>query len=153
MAEQFLLEDVFNVMIELESLGNVLYAQMSKMTNEAKLRLLFEKLSEVELAHKELYMGLKQEVVAFNREKVNDEYKAYMTSLLKETIRFLTQNQNVTKFEEGYHVAVRLEEDTILFLNALRQIVDSGFYVVIDEIIEQEKMHLKSLAEYKHFFK
>lgn len=152
MAEQFLLEDVFNVMIELETMGNQLYAQMSQMTNHAKLKLLFEKLSEVELAHKELYLSLKKEIITFNREKVNDEYKSYIAAMLKETITFLNQNQNVTKFEDGYKVAVRLEEDTILFLSELRQIVDSGFYVVIDEIIEQEKMHLKSLAEYKQFF-
>lgn len=149
MGEQFLLEDIFNVMIELETLGHKIYSKMSQLTPDYKLKELFENLSHAELAHKEIYTCFKKEIIVFNREHVNDEYKNYIKSMLNQTIDFLNQNEKIEDFEAGYSVAVRLEEDTLLFLMEIRKIVNAQFHQAIDEIIEEERMHLKSLNEYK----
>lgn len=66
MREVFSLEDLFNVMIELESMGSVHYSNMKNMTDNSKLIVLFDKLSKQELAHKELYSRYKTEIVAFS---------------------------------------------------------------------------------------
>ena len=102
MREVFSLEDLFNVMIELESMGSVHYSNMKNMTDNSKLIVLFDKLSKQELAHKELYSRFKTEIVTFSSQKVDDEYKAYMDCLLTQTIGFLSENREVEDFEKGY---------------------------------------------------
>lgn len=149
MSEMFSLEDIFNVMIELESLGNVHYNKMSELTQNAKLKVLFEQLAKAELAHKELYQKFKVDMINFSHEKVNDEYQEYMDALLSQTVRFLNQSRDIKDFEKGFDVSVQLEKDTILFLNEIRSIVDAGFYEVIDKVIVQEQSHLKALYKFK----
>lgn len=149
MSEMFSLEDIFNVMIELESLGNVHYNKMSELTQNAKLKVLFEQLAKAELAHKELYQKFKVDMINFSHEKVNDEYQEYMDALLSQTVRFLDQSREIKDFEKGFDVSVQLEKDTILFLNEIRSIVDANFYEVIDKVIVQEQSHLKALYKFK----
>lgn len=148
MKEVFSLEDVFNVMIELESMGSVHYSNMKNMTDNSKLIVLFDKLSKQEFAHKELYIRFKTEIVTFSSQKVDDEYKAYMDCLLTQTIGFLSENREVEDFEKGFAIAIQLEKDTILFLNELKEIIGSSHTEEIDRIILQEKSHLRALYEY-----
>lgn len=149
MSELFSLEDIFNVMIELEAMGNVHYSKMKDMTSNAKLKVLFEQLAVAELSHKEIYETFKSNVINFNQEKVNQEYQEYMDVLLKQTIRFLHESSNISDFETGFEIAVRLEKDTILFLNELRSIVDASFYEALDHVISQEQSHLKALYQFE----
>ncbi|KNY28982.1 ferritin family protein [Pseudobacteroides cellulosolvens] len=148
MKEVFSLEDIFNVMIELESMGSVHYSNMKNMTYNSNLIVLFDKLSKQELAHKELYTRFKTETITFSAQKVDDEYKAYMDCLLTQTIGFLNGDREVTDFEKGFAIAVQLEKDTIMFLNELKEIIGSSHAEEIDRIILQEKAHLRALYEY-----
>lgn len=149
MSELFSLEDIFNVMIELEALGNIHYSNMKDMTDNAKLKVLFEQLAKAELAHKELYKKFKKEIINFKHEKVDEEYKEYIAVLLRQTVQFLDESRSVSDFEKGFNISIQLEKDTILFLNEIRSVVESTYYGAIDQVIEQEKSHLKSLYEYK----
>jgi Uncharacterized conserved protein len=149
MSELFSLEDIFNVMIELETLGNIHYSKMKGMTSNAKLKVLFEQLAAAELSHKELYQTLKSKIINFNQEKVNQEYQEYMDVMLNQTIQFLHESSSVSDFEKGFEIAVRLEKDTILFLNELRSIVDANYYEAIDHVISQEQGHLKALYKFE----
>lgn len=72
-----------------------------------------------------------------------------MVVLLKQTIRFLHESSNISDFDTGFEIAVRLEKDTILFLNELRSIVDASFYEAIDHVISQEQSHLKALYQFE----
>ena len=65
MREVFTLEDIFNVMIELETLGNKHYIEMQDMTTDLELKLLFSQLATQELAHKELYTKYKNMDITF----------------------------------------------------------------------------------------
>lgn len=149
MSELFSLEDIFNVMIELEALGNIHYSNMKDMTDNAKLKVLFEQLAKAELAHKELYKKFKKEIISFKHEKVDEEYKEYIAVLLRQTVQFLDESRSVSDFEKGFNISIQLEKDTILFLNEIRSVLESTYYGAIDKVIEQEKSHLKSLYEYK----
>lgn len=152
MSEIFKLEDVFNIMIELELFGNRHYKFMEKLTTDIKLKVLFEDLANAEAKHKIVYEELKEKVINFNREKVDVEYEEYIKTLLENAIEFLRENQAIDDFEKGYKIAIKLEEDTINFLTELKSILESNFEIIIDEIIVQEKSHLKSLEDFKSKF-
>lgn len=148
MGEIFALEDIFNVMIELESLGHKHYNKLQTMTDDLTLRELFKHLACEELDHKELYTSYKKKSISFSTSKVDNEYMDYIAALLKGTIQFLNNSQEIDSFDQGFDIAVNLEKDTILFLSELRRIIDSAYYDAIDNIMDQERAHLKALYEY-----
>lgn len=150
MGSLFNLEDIFNVMIELESLGNRHYTKMKTMTNQAGLMVLFDRLAQDELAHKALYETFKKDMVHASEIKVDEEYEAYMKTLLDHTIRFLKEGDKVDEFNQGFDLAVNLEKDTILFLNELMNLVEPRYHEAIDRVIVQERIHLKNLYDFKN---
>lgn len=149
MRETFSLEDIFNVMIELESLGNKHYNQMQLMTEDLRLKELFGLLAKQEVAHMELYTEYKNKNIAFNATGTDDEYTSYMDALLAGTVRFLKDSSEFKDFDHGFEIAVNLEKDTILFLTELKRVIDPAYYDAMDAIADQERSHLKYLYEYK----
>ena len=108
MHELFSLEDVLNVLIELETLGNIHYTEMEKLTDDYKLKEFFGLLAKQELAHKDLYSGYKKTNITFDSSKVSKEYISYMDALLKGTVKFLETNRTMRDFNHGYEL--RLSE-------------------------------------------
>ena len=148
MRESFSLEDIFNVMIELETLGNRHYINMQLLTSDLKLKELFGILAEQEMAHKALYTKYKKANIAFNATGADEEYQSYIDALLAGTVRFLKESREIKDFDHGFTIAVNLEKDTILFLTELRRIIDPAYFEAIDGITEQERSHLKYLYSY-----
>lgn len=148
MQETFSLEDIFKVMIELEDLGNKHYLEMQLLTSDYELKELFGLLAKQENTHKKVYTTYKNSNIVLKANKADREYQAYINSLLKGTIRFLNASREIKDFDHGLDIAVNLEKDTILFLSELKTIIDSNYYEAIDNILDQERSHLKSLYLY-----
>lgn len=149
MRSTFALEDIFNVMIELESLGQKHYTQLVSMTDDLYLKDLFTKLAVQEDAHKTLYTRFKHDIIHFEKSIVNDEYISYIDAMLKGTVTFLNNHESITDLDTGYKVAINLEKDTILFLNEVKRLVDKKYHNTVDAIIDEERQHLKWLYEYQ----
>ncbi len=149
MQELFSLEDVFDVMMELETLGNQHYLEMEKLTSDYQLKALFNGLAKQEMTHKELYAKYKNLHISFETNQLTLEYKDYMDALLKGTIHFLKGSKEIRDLKQGYEIAINLEKDTILFLGEIRGILDSTYYAAIDEVLNQEKSHLKALYKWQ----
>ena len=86
--------------------------------------------------------------IKFEANKADSEYQAYMNALLKGTVRFLDNSREIKDFKHGFEIAVNLEKDTILFLSELKQVIDDYYLDAIDNILNQERNHLKSLYAY-----
>ena len=149
MQEIFSVEDVINVMIELETRGNEHYLSLSKQTQSEELKNLFLNLANAEQKHKLRYENFKKEILNFEHENVSDDYEAYMLSLLKQTIRFLNETRNQINVEEGFLLAIQLEKDTILFLMELKSMIGQQFNADMEQIISEERGHLKLLYQYQ----
>ncbi len=148
MQETFNLEDIFNVMIELETLGNKHYIEMQLLTTDLKLKELFGLLATQEKAHKKIYADYKKMNIAFNATGTDNEYMAYMSALLKAAVRFLEESEEIKDFDQGFNIAINLEKDSILFLTELRRIIDPAYYEAIDQITDQERTHLQYLYNF-----
>lgn len=149
MQETFSVEDVINVMIELETRGNEHYLSLSKQTQIETLKKLFMNLANAEQKHKLRYENLKKEILNFEHEDLSDDYEAYILSLLKQTIRFLNETRNQINVEEGFLLAIQLEKDTILFLMELKSMIGQQFNADMEQIISEERGHLKLLYQYQ----
>ncbi len=148
MRETFCLEDLFDVMIELEGVGQAHYVKMQKWTDDETARQLFAHLAEQEADHQKLYRTLKTQYVAFGENAaLEPSYSAYVKALLTQTMTFLKEAGAVEDYASGLACAVQLEKDTLLFLNEMKLIIGEGGADAIDAVILQEKMHLKALYE------
>jgi len=136
MREVFTLENIINIMIELEDFGRHHYIEVKAMTDDYKPKEFIGILATQETAHKKLYAKYKNMNITFERNIVNNEYEAYMDSLLKGTVRFLEQSKEINSFEHGINIAINLEKDTKLFLTELRRIIDRQYHEVIDNITD-----------------
>lgn len=149
MQEIFLLEDLLNVLIELEILGNVHYSKMAQETVHVELKKLFERLSKEENVHKEIYLDFRERKINFVSNEVTSEYKEYMDALLKNTLSLLKVEYSFEGFEAGFALAIKLEKETILFLTEMKQIISQAYHEDINQIMDQERQHLKYLLTYK----
>lgn len=149
MQEIFLLEDLLNGLIELETLGNDHYTQMAEMVVNHELKDLFTLLAKQENAHKEIYKGYKENKINFANNEVSDEYQAYIEVLLKNTISFLKERKKIDDFESGFEMAILLEKETLLFLSEMKQVLTQECHPEIDLIMDQERSHLRYLLAYK----
>jgi rubrerythrin len=148
MQEIFLLEDLLNVLIELETLGNTHYTRMVGLTNNHELKKLFEKLAFEENNHKEIYHRYLTERINLISTTATPEYKAYMDSLLKSNLSLLKSSSNFEDFEQGYAIAISLEKETILFLSEIREIISTEYFKDIEYLLTQERQHLSYLLSY-----
>ena len=85
----------------------------------------------------------------FEHEDLSDDYEAYILSLLKQTIRFLNETRTQMNVDEGFRIAIQLEKDTILFLMELKSMIGQQFDADMEQIISEERGHLKLLYQYQ----
>lgn len=149
MTEMFLLEDLLNLLIELEELGNKHYSKMVEMTENAELKKLFHRLSLEEAKHKEIYLSYKEKKINIVTDVITSEYKAYLDVVLQNTLSFLKGNQSIKDFQEGYTIAIQLEKETLLFLSEMKKIIVKDFHDDIENLMDQERQHLKYLLTYQ----
>lgn len=145
MSEKFILEDLLNALIELESTGNSLYTELSERVENKEVADLFSLLARQELKHKEIYTGYKSSLVA--KEEVDDTYLAYVKVMLEKNIKFLSTTAAPEDLHGSVCQAVQLEKDTVLFLLEMKKIISEHHHKEIDEIIDEERKHLQYLYE------
>jgi rubrerythrin len=122
---------------------------MATLTEDHELEKFFIVLAKQELKHKALYISYKDQHIPFKSSGITEDYYAYMDVLLKGTVKFLEVSKDVKDFEAGYDIAINLEKDTLLFLGELKHIVEESYHEVINNVMDQERGHLKALYEFK----
>ena len=149
MQEIFLLEDLLDVLIDIEVMGQGHYKDLANQAGDEKLTGLFKALAKQEEAHEKLYKSLKEQYVNFTTSDVDEEYMAYLDALIKDNIDFMTQKKEVMNLEEAFDLAFRLEKDTILFLREAQRHLPVAEHDKIDGLVAQEQSHIVMLRQYR----
>lgn len=156
MTELFSIEDLFNAIISLEGIGNRNYKRLAEQAHDAELKAYFSTLAEMELKHKMIFESLQAKVVTFPHEEMDASYRDYLGSLLSHTLRFVNlfevQMVNPEVYEDfdmAFDLAVGLEKDVILFLSEMKHILDSHHHPVLNQLLDEERSHLKYLYDYR----
>lgn len=147
MQESFILEDLLNVLIHLETTGNQMYTELSKRAEDPKTTELFSLLAAQEMKHKRIYEGFKKTLQV--HEQIDQDYVAYLEVLLKENIHFLDVETTPEDNREAICLSVQLEKDTILFLMEMQKILLPEYKAQVDDLIDEERKHLQYLYEYQ----
>ncbi len=147
MKETFMLEDLLDVLIQLEALGSKHYRKLSTIAADEKSKELFLHLADEERNHQAAYEKYKQQKIAFESNSINDEYRAYVSALLENALSFLKKDEKAEDLNEAYHLAIKFEKETLLFLNEVKSIIDKRYEKAIETLIDEERRHLKLLLE------
>lgn len=149
MQEIFLLEDLLDVLIDIEVMGQRQYKDLANQVKEEKLTALFNTLAKQEEAHEKIYKSLKEQYVNFSTSELDQEYMAYLDALIKDNIDFMTGKKEVMNLEEAFDMAFRLEKDTILFLRETQRHLPKAEHEKIDVLVAQEQSHIVMLRQYR----
>ena len=156
MATFFSGDEIIKMAVQTEETGYEFYKLAQENAKSAKLKDLFNYLADAELRHKETYLGLK-DAIAEAPQGVPidwDELGLYIKAMTDSSF-FVGSDKNInlaaqTKDEkEAVDFAIGFEKDTLLFFYQILDIVKSANKPVVEKIVQEEKEHIKKLAEIK----
>ncbi len=142
MRELFILEDILNVLIALESHGNRLYQALADMAADLEAMKLFNDLAEQELQHKAIYIGFKENLSL--QTELDDDYTAYLTELLHSNIRLEQTDLGSYTHDQALDLGIQLEKDTLSLLGELERILTEK-KGEIEKLVQEERRHLVRL--------
>lgn len=148
MREVYVLEDLLNTLMELEIKGFNFYEEYKNNSEDEGVKQLFGELASAEKNHYKYYKELKEKFINTRETPVDEEYKVYVDTLIKNSFFIMGSNFNVKNEKEALDLAERLEKDTIIFMNELERIIDDKKQFKL--ILEEEKRHLLKIYLYKN---
>lgn len=150
--ERFSIGEVIEQAVQTERLGYQFYTGMAeKFRGDQGLNRLFSTLAEKELRHEKTFSELK-EVVGDREVEGWDEVTHYMRAIVESEF-FLGKNKALPSMDgirtvgDAVKFAIGFEKETLLYFIGIRDAVQEKD--VVDEIINEEKSHIRWLAAFK----
>ena len=149
-------EEIIEMAVKTEETGCEFYQLAKQNASTDELKYLFDYLAKEELKHKETFLGLK-DAIGETAQGVPidwDEVGQYIKAMTDSSFFFggdksINLAAEAADSKKALDFAMQFEKDTLLFFHQLRDVVKSVNQPVIDKIIQEEKEHIKRLAEGK----
>ena len=155
MAISYYGNELINIAIGIERRGIIFYDVLARSTGSAKARDIFQYLVGMERDHIRKFEAMLDEADKKEEAEVySGEYAAYLQALVDNAVftddavtgELATQAENdIAAVELG----IAAEKDSILFYYEMKEIMPRAARPTIEEIIAEEKLHLRQLTEFK----
>jgi len=150
--------EIVEIGIQIENNGRDFYNALAKKSENEQTKEIFRFLSGEEEKHIKVFEGILEKTQAFAPQGLDaDDYLRYMKVLAGEHV--FTQKdqgkkiaQNTGSDKQAIDVAIRFEEDSIVFYTGIKRIVPEYDHKVIEALIMQEENHLKQLLDMRKLF-
>ncbi len=146
----FSIQEVVEQAIQTEKLGYEFYNSLSdKFTDDSSLKEVFEFLAGQELKHEKQFSELKAQLST--SDLVDWDEASYYLRAIVESEFFLGNKKALPSLDgiQSREVALRhamsFEKETLLYFYSMRDLVKE--WKIVDEIIKEEKNHIRKLAE------
>lgn len=150
--QKYSIQEVVEQAVQTEKLGYEFYNRMSEKFKEApRLKKLFDMLATKELEHERKFSDLK-ETVPDNIVDDMGEVSAFLRAVAESEF-FLGNSKSLVALEklnsgaDAVRFAIGFERETLLYYYGLKDVV--GNDTILNEIINEEKSHIRWLAEMK----
>lgn len=149
-------EEMIQMAVQTEETGYKFYIEAEKKAKSEKLKELFNYLAKEEIKHKETYLKLKETI----KEPAQgvpidwDEIDSYIKAMTNSSF-FLGGDKNINMASKAdsdkaaIEYAIGFEKDTLLFFYQIKEIVKASEKLIIDKVIQEEKIHIKKLTAMK----
>lgn len=156
MPELFSAKELIDVAIREEQTGSTYYRALAEKTDSEELEMFALEVAAMEDEHERRFRKLRDELGEYEPtgESYGGEYESYMSYLLEGRI-FPAGQDGVELAErqaddrEAIETAMALERNTLLFYHEMIRFVPERHRGVLDEIIEEERQHVRDFAAYK----
>ena len=153
--EKFSVREVIEQAVQTEKLGYEFYTAMAKkFMKDEKLKKLFETLAGKERLHEKMFKEL-LDIVSDDEPDNWEEVSQYLRSIVESEF-FLGKNKSLPSLkhlktrEDAVNFALGFEKETLLYFYSLRDVVNEK--EIVDEIISDERSHIKWLNGFKKSF-
>ena len=149
--EKFSIMEVLEQAVQAEVMGYDFYTAMAeKYSKNEGLRNLFQTLAQKELLHKTRFEELK-EITGEEEPEGWDEVSHYFRAVVESEFflgkgKSLPSLDHIKEPEDAVRFAIGFEKETLLHFVGLRDVVKNK--EIVDEIISEEKSHIKWLAAF-----
>ncbi|MFA6104590.1 MAG: ferritin family protein [Victivallaceae bacterium] len=141
--------DLISNMIELETCGAEFYSSLAEKYSNPIIKQLFARLAEQENGHRILYERLLEKTAPETGE-IDDEYQYYLREIIDRKFDLDVRHAlTCVNPQEVLDMAVRLENDSIKFVNAFGVLTGTAYRELVEQIKNQEQGHLAMLLEIK----
>lgn len=148
--------EIFSIAVKIEENGQAFYHEIAKSTEDSDIKKLFEKLEREELDHKNRFLCLKSSLPDSALQETiwdpHNEIDSYLKMLADMNI-FSSQNdveeklKDIKSIKDAVRFAISFEKDSVLFYFSMKDFTrETKGREFVDQLIEEEKKHLKSLA-------
>ena len=151
--------ELINIAIDIEGRGAAFYDTMAKTSREAATRQVFQYLHDMERRHIQLFQGMLTKIGKFRPpEGYTEEYAAYLEAMVGSAVFSddLLTSEMVSRTDsdiEALELAIIAEKDSILFYYEMRDIIPKQSQPIVNQIIAEEKSHLRQLSDLKRELK
>ena len=128
---------------------------MTRATEKAKTRDIFQYLANMERGHIQIFQGMLTEADKYQIPDTHaGEYAAYLQALIDSAVFTddMVTSEMVTQADsdiKGLELAIGAEKDSILFYYEMKEIMPQRAQQTVNKIITEEKSHLRQLSELK----
>ncbi len=141
--------------IQIEKNGRDFYNTLVEQSKNQKAKEIFKYLAGEEEKHIATFQKILDSVHKYEPpEAYPGEYFAYMNALASDHV--FTQKdkgegiaKNTKGDKEGIELGMGFEKDSILFYEGMRKVVPEHDHKVLDELISEERNHLRQLYDLK----
>lgn len=150
--------EVVKMAVRIEENGMRFYTDASKATKVPRLKELFRALAEEETRHISVFSDIADSVpedaVAEGFDPYITEASLYLKAMAdQEVFTHADEGKKLAEqiFDEraALDLAIDMEKDSLLFYYEMAKMIREKDAFVIEELISQEKEHLKKLTKYK----
>jgi len=155
MGNLFAGSEIVELGIQIEKNGKDFYNTLLEQSNSGKAKEIYRLLAGEEEKHITAFQKILDKVIKYEpAEAYPGEYFAYMNALAGDYV--FTQKdkgrqiaQKIKSDKEAVGIGIGFEKDSILFYEGMKTAMLANEAKVIDELIAQEKSHLRKLSDLK----
>lgn len=154
MAVLFSAREILEAAVEKEKKRKGFYAKVFELSTNADMKELFRFLMEEEVKHVAAFEQIRDQLsVETHSVEYDDDMQAYMDSVIDDRLYSDMDSkefvQKAIHAKEVFRLAIGFEKDAILYFTEFLPFLTESDRKVVAELIEQEKGHIRKLAEMK----
>ena len=150
----FSAREIAEAAVEKERKRRGFYANVTELSTNDEMKKLFEFLTEEEDRHVAAFEKIRDSLPKDARpEEYNEDMQAYMDSVVDDRLYSDVDSkefvQKAIETNDVFRLAIGLEKDAILYFREFLPFVSEADRNVVQDLIDQEKGHIRMLFEMK----
>ena len=144
--------DALDMAMEVEKNGEVFYNAVAQKAVNPQVKAVFQALAVQEQNHYAVFWEMAGGLAHGQPLAAFDEYKAYLHATMRNALfagpdKALAAADQAQNEQAALQMAIDFEKDTLLFFDDLGEMVGKADQPTVARIIQEEKAHIRRLAE------